>query len=320
LKVLITIIIQIIRILYNLKIEFVVIIFLFFTMNKTLYESEKNYIFNEDLSKFYAYCITDKYYKPVFKDGDITVREKEYVLNEINRHIPHNFPFNDDTYIAGGFMLKLVCLQFDIEEYPDTDIDIFSYNTQQIHDYFNVIGYEEKVCMCAGITTYKLSGFKYKIQIIEPDRLVIGRFDFGHNEICYKNGDITCSLEFITFLQTQVSRCLNVHPIRVIKALNYNLRLAYNYTYFDFYPDIFEKKEPDYNTTPYVKTLTYNIKLDQIIPEQHINDMGSIKGGIRIIEIEEKYKNSEAHYNIIKYIRSKCSCNIIALNIIKFRK
>lgn len=302
-----------------------------------IYCSEDNYTFDDNIDKFYERCsiidydyeksiITDKYYKPVFKKGDFTIRHKEEVLEQINKHIPPNLPFNAHTIIGGGFMLKLVCKQFNIEDYPNTDIDIFTLNNEYLIKFFESIGYEEKVVKGKKIVEYKLKDYKYKFQIIHVSFIhEFENFDFGHNEVYY-NGiskQILGSEKFITFIKYQISisNSYHIRPKRVIKALNHNLRLLSKECNFEFYPDIFQIIDIviEDNTRYIEEVKDYIINPENFIFEKHVNRNGKVKGDIDII-LDKKYKYTEYHFNLLKYIRKNCNENIFDLYVINFSK
>lgn len=292
-----------------------------------IYCSKNNYTFDDNIGKFDRKgIITDKYYKPVFKKGDITIRPKEEVLEQINKYIPPNLPFNANTIIGGGFMLKLVCKQFNIEDYPNTDIDIFTFDNKYLIEFFESIGYEEKVVKGKKIVEYKLKDYKYKFQIIHISFIGdLKHFDFGHNEVFY-NGiskQILGSDLFITFIKYQISisSSCNISPKRVIKALNHNLRLISKKCNFEFYPDIFQIIDIiiDDNIRYIEGVKDYIINPENFIFEKHINKYGEVKGDVDII-LDKKYKNTEYHFNLLKFMREFCNENIFNLYIVKFGK
>jgi len=275
-----------------------------------IYKSKYDYTFSSDLNNFDNYHISDKYYKSIFTEGELTIKPENDVIKEINRYIPPNFPFgNDRLLIGGGFMLKLVCKQFNIENYPETDIDIFVEDDEIIKDYFESIGYEERINKGPLITEYKLKNYKYTFQIIKC-RIMFGKickeFDFAHNEIFYNGNNIIGTELFKQFTKYQVSCSIKPSPNRVLKAFNLNLRLIDRYTSFNFYPDIFEMCDLDIiDDDGYFEKNRYLIKLDKIIPEKHLShDHHTIKRYVRLYGIDIKYKNSEAHFNILKYFES----------------
>ena len=223
-------------------------------------------------------------------------------------------------------MLKLVCKQFNIEDYPNTDIDIFTLNNEYLIEFFESIGYEEKIVKGKKIVEYKLKDYKYKFQIIHTSFIFdFKNFDFGHNEVYY-NGiskQILGSKLFITFIKYQISICNSfcIRPKRVIKALNYNLRLMSKLCNFEFYPDIFQiiDVKIDDNILYIEETNNYIINPENIIFEEHINKDGKIKGDIDII-LDKKYKYSEYHFNLLKYIRKFCNEDIFDLYVVKFNQ
>jgi len=285
-----------------------------------IYESPKNYTFIDDISQYSEKYITDKFYKPIFEEGNKTIRPYDEVLTELKKHIPIGLKFDNDTFIGGGFLLKLVCKQFNLDDYPNTDIDIFTVNYKTVKEYFENYDNSEIILTAEHISEFKLKNFKYNFQIINARHFNPDQFDFGHNEIYFKNNIFYGTSRFIEFIKYQISECVKICPERIIKALEYNLRLVSDKMKFDFYPDIFEKvkvqKGEDIDN--YQLTSKYKIKFDKIIPEKHLEHWGHIKGGFELSNIEKKYYNSEYHFNILKYVKKHYPNYLILKNIIEF--
>jgi len=300
-----------------------------------IYESHENYTFIDDISQFSEKYIIDKFYKPMFKEGDLTIRPYDEVLAELKKHIPADLVFDDRTVIAGGFLLKLICKQFNLDDYPNTDIDIFTSNYTPVRKYFENIENSNKIYGNGNISEFEIKDYKYKFQIIKSDidanwliqtirrnisiyAPIIERFDFGHNEVYFTNNKFYGSTRFINFIKYQVSECIEPKPERIIKAYAYNLRIVSKQECFDFYPDIFEKVEINKGESNYFTMSKYKIKFDKIIPEEHLTNNGFIKGGIALTDIDKEYYCSDAHVKIINYIKNHCNEKINPLEIVKF--
>jgi hypothetical protein len=305
---------------------------------------------------YYKQYIFEMDYKQIYKNGDITYYYRDYVIDEIKKHIPSGMPLGKDCVITGGFLLKIIMKHLELEDFPDTDIDIFvstSESLKKILKYFKKLGVET-ANIYGNIIEIQLEGYKYKFQIIAMNSKIyniINDFDLGCNKVVYNGDDIYGTSEFNEYLETQVVNLKQpIKPNRFIKMLKYNVRYDYEHN-LSFYRHIFtinkytlpliEIKLNDINENDLYRSIEnngdnyiknkknelrkYEINLDKVKKNMLNlyceNSILSLKGGIKLENIDIKYKNSENYVKLLKYIQKNSDSYFINIHeLIQFKE
>lgn len=161
------------------------------------------------------------------------LNEAEHVFSKYTAGLSVKFLDIDNAMIAGGSLFISLFLEDDLNDYPETDIDIFVWgDTEQSRlDTINKIIKEIDaltsgkiiVTTCGMVITIFRRGDYLPIQIIDSGTKkcedIIREFDMESSKIFYTKGEFKVSSQFIHAINTKCDNIKKCKPERVAKYM-----------------------------------------------------------------------------------------------------
>lgn len=248
-----------------------------------------------------------------YSEGEKVIRSLSKVRKLFYKHFPRNFPWDNHIIVSGSFLLKILLRHLDLNNFPDTDIDIFVDSEESLKNiliYFHNMPYTyiskqwnspdayNNLPFIKKIYEFHIKEYKYNFQIIcvEPNNNIqrsINTFDLSHNQVLFDGKEIKGNLGFLNYLKYQISIVYHINPARILKSINLKISLCSYKDYFYNYPKLFKLVEKNKFVLRFNK-----LKFDEI--KQRYNILCIEKIPTELIPIESKYYNSQKHLDILQ--------------------
>lgn len=233
--------------------------------------------------------------------GEKVIRECSEVFNLFFQYVPYDFPWEyNSCVISGSFLIKILLKHLNIEEFPDTDIDIYIFDKDVFQRYINYFESKQvinkkiifdnnysSIFNVYSLHEYNINGYPLTFQLIcldNPSIHIFESFDCTHNQVLYNGSNFLGTLDFLKFLYSQQSVIHEINPARILKFISLKISLIARHS-FEKFPDVFYLLEKN----------KYAVKFNLIDCKDYIEGIF-----INNIPIELKYYGNKKHVEFLQ--------------------